>query len=474
MTNKIIITNNFKNSSIVKVDNIAYMPKPSYESFPAIPIYTSTDDVNWELVNHVFKDSSKLNLYAIDSGCGVCSPTLSHDGKKFYLVYSIVRNFGGNNLTLDNYIMSATNIMKKWSEPVYLNSNKTASTLIHYDDKCYLISLRVNIETEYERTRCIVIQEYDKKKATLVGEETIIAKPLARGELFSEICFEKEENEFKLTLVEYTNKKRSTVLTSTTLDGMYHILKFVDDTELEEDVAEILEVVENIDHINSIDEANETVQGIIDSILDSKEKVVEHTNYKDVKGLGTYSLREELDDSWYKKTKIDDGYKVSLRGRNGLASKYEQSFVGKSVTNANFTFQTTLNFKPENLYQSAGIACYYSANDFYYLRFFKSESFGGLTVGITSTLNGEKFEMLHHSIKLGDMIEKIHMKVEKNNNQLQFSYSLFSNSSWVNVSTPIDVARVEARNDGNLLVGITAQDKNNKSTWADFYGMNLT
>lgn len=478
MRNKIILTNNFKTSSIVKVDNISYMPKPSYEAFPAIPLYSSNNELDWELINHVFKDNNKLNLTGVPSAGGVWSPSLSHDGKKFYLVYSVVKSFGGNNLVLDNYIMFATNIMKKWSDPVYLNSNKACSILVHHNEKCYLISLRLNIETEYEPTRAIVIQEFDKKKSTLIGEEKIIAKPVARGELFSEILFEVEEDIFKLTLVEYTNnKKYATVLTSKELESMYHVLKFVDDID---DVGEVFSnsienlFIENIDSIDTIEDANSVVQEIVNVIMGSNDDLEPTIKFNDKKDLGVYTLHEPLSDDWFKKSKFEDAFKLSLRGRNSLSSNLEQSFIGKVVTNQNYTFKTTLHFKPENIYQSAGITCYYNNNDYYYLRFYRSEALGGLNVGVTSSLNGNKFEIIHHGIKLGDMVEKVHMKVQRNNNQIQFSYSLFSGSGWVNVSTPIDISSVEARHDGNCLVGVTVQDQNNKSVLADFYGMDYS
>lgn len=480
MTNKIILTNNLKSSSIVKVDGISYMPRPSYENFPALPIYSSSDENTWELSSHAIKDSSHLNLTGIPSAGGVWSPSLSYDGKKFHLVYSVVKSFGGSNLNLDNYITSTSDINKKWSEPTYLNSNKATSILIHHENSSYLISLRLNIEIEYEATRAIVMQEIDTKKAVFIGEETIIAKPVCRGELFSEILFEEVDDMFRLTLVEYTqDKKRATVLTSPNLFGMYHVLKFVDDVKPVEptldEVDAIIEVADNtVDEIVDTDEATETVEDIDDNSEDEEEEITEtntHINYI-TNNLDIYTLREMMDKDWCVKSKKGDTNKISLRGRSSLSSTFEQSFVGKLVTTSNYTFQTKLSFTPENIYQSAGIACYYNTDNYYYLRVYKSETFGGLTVGITSAHNGSKFEILHHGIKIGEMVQTLHLKVTKSNNELQFSYALFGDN-WVNVSTPIDVSSIEAKHDGTNLVGITAQDQNNKSLWADFYNMEL-
>lgn len=474
MTNKIILTNNFKNSSILQLGDTYYMPKPSYENFPMIPIFTSSDKLNWELTTHAIHESNKFNFSGVESAGGVWSPSLSHDGKKFYLVFSLVKSFGGNNLNLDNYAMYSTDIDRKWSEPVYLNSNKASSILIHDESKSYLISLRLNIESEYEATRCIVMQEFDRKKSTLVGEETIIAKPVARGELFSEICFEQVEGIYQLTLVEYTkNKKKATVLSSPELVSMYHVLKFVDDV-VEEPKSTVIEDTLPVEKKSQAEtETSELVEKIEPPIVEPEPTPQPQVKYNDTKKIGVYTLRESLDDSWYKKGKTKEDLIHSLRGRSTLSSKFEQSFMGLPVLSENIAFQTKLNFKPENIYQSAGIACYYSTEDYFYLRLYKSEVFGGLTIGITSAINGEKFEILHHGIKLGDMIENVHLKLTKNNNILQFSYSLFSGSSWVNVSTPIDVGSIENKHDGTCLVGITASDQNNKSAIADFYGMQL-
>lgn len=493
MTNKIILTSNFKKSSLVKIGDISYMPRPSYETLPAIPLYSSNDLLNWELVTHVFNDNKTLNLTGIDSQSGIWSPSLSHDGKKFYLVYSFVKSFGGNNLNLDNFVITATDITKKWSTPTYLNSNKASSILIHRGSQSYLISLRLNIETEYEATRAIVIQEFDKKTSTLIGEETIIAKPVCRGELFSEILFEEENDIFKLTLVEYTqNRKKATVLTSPELFGMYHVLKFDDDVKilqksvLNKERKAIANINVAVDVVNDIVDAIETNNGIelykevnsleFDEALEMVEVVTPPAPakiYTDSKEQGVYTLREELDKSWYVKTETKESYKISLRGRNSLSSKFEQSFIGKAVTEENYDFQTKLSFIPENIYQSAGIACYYDNDNYYYLRLYKSETFEGLTVGVTSTKFGEKFEILHHGIKLGENIKHINLRLIKHGNSLQFQYSLFKKTGWVNVSSPIDVTSVQARFDGINLIGITSQDQNNKSAWADFYQTNF-
>ncbi len=480
MTNKIILTNNFKKSSIANVDGVSYMPKASYETFPALPIYTSTDGTNWELLTHVFKDNSILNLTGIDASAGFWSPSLSFDGKKYYMVYSLVKSFGGNNLNVDNFVMSATNLMKKWSEPIYLNSNKASSILVHAYGVTYLVSLRINIETEYEPTRAIVIQEYNTKKGILVGDEIIIAKPVARGDLFSELSLEEVNGIYHLTLVEYSNgKRRTTVLTSGEITSMFHVLKFDDDIEFKSKPKPKEKGKEKLDKSKK-EKDDKTIETVIE-VKDVGEveeqqvtvKAVDNHVYLDSKYDTLYTLREGANDSWFKQAKIEGGNEISLRGRNSLSSKFDKSFIGKLITTKNYTFETKLFFKPENIYQSAGVACYYDNDNYYYLRLYKSETFGGLTIGITSSQNGEKFEILHHGIKLGENINSINLKLTKYDNKLQFHYNLFNGNSWTNVSTPIDVSTVEVNHDGVNLVGMTVQDQSNKSAWATFQNIIL-
>lgn len=79
--------------SICRVGSDFYLVTSSFEYFPGLPLYHSTDLVHWEQINHILSRDSQLTLSAEAPNClGIYAPTIRyHDG----IYYCIVTNVGG-------------------------------------------------------------------------------------------------------------------------------------------------------------------------------------------------------------------------------------------------------------------------------------------------------------------------------------------------------------------------------------------
>lgn len=79
--------------SICRVGSDFYLITSSFEYFPGLPLYHSTDLVHWEQINHILSRDSQLTLSAEAPNClGIYAPTIRyHDG----IYYCIVTNVGG-------------------------------------------------------------------------------------------------------------------------------------------------------------------------------------------------------------------------------------------------------------------------------------------------------------------------------------------------------------------------------------------
>src|ERR1700722_8220243 len=68
---------------ICRVGEDYYIAVPSFEYFPAVPIFHSRDLVTWTQIGNVLDRESQLDLRkAIDSG-GIFAPTLRHHDGRF-------------------------------------------------------------------------------------------------------------------------------------------------------------------------------------------------------------------------------------------------------------------------------------------------------------------------------------------------------------------------------------------------------
>lgn len=75
--------------SICKVREDYYLVTSSFEYFPGIPLYHSTDLVNWNQIGHVLTRESQLPLtreHSFVPSQGIYAPTIRHHNGRFYVI----------------------------------------------------------------------------------------------------------------------------------------------------------------------------------------------------------------------------------------------------------------------------------------------------------------------------------------------------------------------------------------------------
>jgi hypothetical protein len=71
--------------SIVRVGDDYFIVTSSFEYFPALPIYHSTDLVSWKLIGHGLTRKSQLDMRTVEAGGGIYAPTLRYHKGRFYI-----------------------------------------------------------------------------------------------------------------------------------------------------------------------------------------------------------------------------------------------------------------------------------------------------------------------------------------------------------------------------------------------------
>lgn len=100
---------------------------------PGIPVYHSKNLKKWRLITHILTGEQNTYLGRLPTGQGIWAPCITYceADELFYVVYGSVVPNGTN---IDNYLITAKNIMGSWSEPVYLQSSGFDASLFHDDD----------------------------------------------------------------------------------------------------------------------------------------------------------------------------------------------------------------------------------------------------------------------------------------------------------------------------------------------------
>lgn len=149
-----------------------YLAVSSFEWLPGVPVYHSRDLKHWELYTHILTDDTVVNLQGLPSALGIWAPCLTWcqaDGL-FYLVYGIMHSQNGGYFDIDNYLITAPQIIGPWSKPVYLQSSGFDASLFHDEDgRKYLVSLEWETRDGYEKPGAICLAEYDPASQRLLG-----------------------------------------------------------------------------------------------------------------------------------------------------------------------------------------------------------------------------------------------------------------------------------------------------------------
>ncbi len=143
--------------SVVRVGDDYYMVHSSYAWWPGLPVYQSTDLVNWRLLGHALTRRSQINLENRQISEGIFAPTIRYYDGIFYIT-STASWAGGN------FILTAEDPAGPWSDPVWLPDIGGIDPELFVDDdgKAYILHSDAPVdEPLYEGHRAIWVWEFD-------------------------------------------------------------------------------------------------------------------------------------------------------------------------------------------------------------------------------------------------------------------------------------------------------------------------
>lgn len=163
-----ILTGFNPDPSICRVDDEYYIVTSTFEYFPGLPIYKSTDLVTWEQIGNVLEEPEQLNLDGARSSAGLYAPSIRYNNGTYYVVCTNVTNGG-------NFVVTAKNPAGPWSRPHFLNTDGIDPSLFFDDDKkAYYIGQRQKKNSGYNGDCEVYIQEFDTDKLQVVGEPVVL------------------------------------------------------------------------------------------------------------------------------------------------------------------------------------------------------------------------------------------------------------------------------------------------------------
>jgi xylan 1,4-beta-xylosidase len=521
--------------SIVRRGDDFYIATSTFEWFPAVQFYHSTDLADWSLVAHALT-GDEVNLRGVPTSGGVWAPCLSVDPVtgRFYLVFSIMKSQVAEVFDVDNYVIWADDIEGPWSEPVYATSVGFDASLFHDDDGTkWLVTLEWETRDGREHPGWIVIQSFDPAAAS-VGDPVRINHGISdRGAAEGPHLYKKDGYYYLMTAEGGTGFGHGVCLArSRTIEGPYESdpdspfitswpRKYFGRNNrlyLREEYFNPATKLQKAGHGSLVDAPDgswyvahlsaRTLPGTKLSVL-GRETSIQNVEWNEDGWLrltaggnlaqGEYvpltggqrapsrgiestfanglmgefaSLRGPASTDWCR----TDGAGLHLVGRDSLFSIFDVSLIATRLTEFDADAETVIAFDPVHYSQSAGLAVYYDNRNFVYARITWDESMNSRVFGIIVSRGGEKIELPLAEVAIpdGDVV----LRAEIRRGTVQFSYAVDS-SEREHVASTVDLAHLSDEIAGGFtgtFIGVAATDgvrKDRVATFSRFSLMNV-
>jgi len=508
--------------SICRVGDDYYIATSTFEWYPGVQIYHSTDLLNWKLVARPLNRADLLDMTGCPDSCGVWAPCLSWCDGLFYLVYTDVKRFDGNFKDTHNYLTTCETIDGEWSDRVYLNSSGFDPSLFHDDDgRKYLLNMLWDHRPDRSFFAGILLQEFSPEENMLFGPIKNIFPGSDLGLTEGPHLYKLNGYYYLLTAEGGTGYEHAmTLARSKNICGPYELdpkgnlitARFHPAHPLQRaghgDIAQTasgdwlgvhlcsrpLSAIGKGPRRSPMGRETALVNLVFDAegwlrqaggeqapalqpVLKGELEKSDNSCFYD------FSRPElPLDFQWLRTPNPQRLFSLDERpsclrlyGREALGSCFHVSLVARRQQAFCYSATTKMDFRPENFQQMAGLLCYYNAHKFHYLYLTASES-SPAQLGIMSCLADQSLAV---EFPLTDECPinatSIYLRATVAYAELQFYFSLDGNQ-WQAIGPQLDYSilsdeagKGEGANFTGAFVGLSCQDSSGQQAVADFH-----
>lgn len=167
-----ILAGFYPDPSICTADDKYYLVNSTFSYFPGLPIFESTDLINWTQIGNAIDRKEQLpDLKSGGVSRGLFAPAIRYHQGLFYITCTLIDKGG-------NFVITATNPAGPWSNPVWTPKVHGIDPSLFFDDdnKAYIIynSDAPDQKPEYDGHRTIKIIGYDLQEQKTTGEPVIV------------------------------------------------------------------------------------------------------------------------------------------------------------------------------------------------------------------------------------------------------------------------------------------------------------
>lgn len=503
-------------ASALSLDGHYYIATSTFEWWPGVEIYHSTDLVRWELICQPLTRESQACLWGNYNSGSIWAPHLSYSEEQFWLAYTDVKSATAFKDTL-NYVITAPEITGPWSEPVFVTASGFDPALFHDDDgRHYFLNMLFDWRLERPGFAGTVIQEFDTRRKKLVGQRRHFYHGNSLGVCEGPQILKRDSWYYLLCAAGGTGYRHAaTVARSRSLDGPFEespytpLLTAADDETValqKSGHACFLQVGEEwyITHLcarpltprGHCTLGRETaLQKIVwengwprlangthhpDSAVEAPRIAAQSVQTTDFSERIDFAqgrlpptlktlrgpLRKGVDYAFVKQG-------LRLFGGQSLSSLHRQSLLVRRWQSFCFKAETTLLFAPKSFQQMAGLILFYDTEDWFYA-FVSYDEETQRRYARVLCANHKQFTYESTAFPLPEGVA-VTLSVEINSNMAQFSCVCNGRRQLLGGALPADRLSddyVETQRGRcvftGAMVGICCQDMDDHSAYADF------
>ncbi len=155
--------------SICRAGKDYYLINSTFEYFPGLPIFHSTDLVNWKQIGHVIHRPEQLNFRNRRVSAGLFAPAITYHDGLFYVVCTKIDGPG-------NFVVTAENPAGPWSDPMPLRFGGIDPSIFFDEDGTAWIVYNDAPEGRplYDGHRAVWIQQFDPKNKKMYESRKLL------------------------------------------------------------------------------------------------------------------------------------------------------------------------------------------------------------------------------------------------------------------------------------------------------------
>lgn len=148
-----------------------FLVTSTFSYFPGVPLFHSTDLLNWKQIGHVLNRSEQLPLDGQKVSEGIFAPAISYNphNQTYYMITTNIRR--------GNFFVKTKDPFGEWSNPIWLPDVNGIDPSFFFDDdgKAYIVNNDVpDGGSTYEGHRAIRVLEFDVENDKTISESKML------------------------------------------------------------------------------------------------------------------------------------------------------------------------------------------------------------------------------------------------------------------------------------------------------------